>query len=274
MTRPDGIYPNVPNTDYHADRASLSHSDAKLLLPPSTPAHFKHRKDHPPPPKRVFDFGHAAHRFVLGEGETIVPVDADDWRTKAAKEQAETARAEGKVPLLRAEFDKACAMADALQQNPDAATLFTHGVAEQSMYTTDPETGIQLRGRADWINNNTIVDYKTAATADPDTFERHSTKYKYYLQAAWYLDLAAALGIPSPTFLLVVQEKTAPYLSTVLRFDDIAIHEGRLLKRQAINTYAHCLNTGEWPAYPRGIQLISVSPWAYTDDTDIETKAH
>ncbi|HVT99940.1 MAG TPA: PD-(D/E)XK nuclease-like domain-containing protein, partial [Acidobacteriaceae bacterium] len=227
--------------------------------------------------KRAFDFGHAAHRFVLGEGEDIVPVDADDWRTKAAKEQAESARAEGKVPLLRAEFDRALAMANALQDNPDAAALFKSGRAEHAMYATDTKTGVRLRGRADWLTETNgqlvIVDYKTAASADPDTFERASTKYKYYLQAAWYRELVIACGLSDdPDFVLVAQEKQPPYLSSVMRFDDIAIAEGRALKRQAVTTYARCLQTGEWPGYPSGTQIISVSPWAYSED-DIEMKA-
>lgn len=274
------MYANIPSAEYHGDTTSLSHSGAKLLLPPSTPAHYKYRIDHPPEPtKRAFDFGHAAHRFVLGEGEDIVPVDADDWRTKAAKEQAESARAEGKVPLLRAEFDRALAMANALQNNPGAAALFKSGVAERAMYATDKETGVQLRGKADWMTKATgqlrIVDYKTAASADPDTFERASTKYKYYLQAVWYRELAVALGLSdNPDFVLIAQEKQPPYLSSVMRFDDLALSEGRLLKRRALETYARCLQTGEWPGYPSGTQIISVSPWATSEDIEIEQIHH
>jgi len=277
MNRPDGIHSNITSAEYHADTTTLSYSGAKLLLPPSTPAHFKYQLDNPSPPKRHYDFGHAAHRFLLGEGEEIVPVDADDWRTKAAKEQAESARDEGKVPLLRAEFDKALAMVDALHANPDAAALFKSGVAERAMYATDTESGVRLRGRADWLTYGDgellIVDYKTTTSADPDTFERASTKYKYYLQAVWYRDLAIAIELHNnPVFVLVAQEKTPPFLSSVMRFDDIAIAEGRLLKRQAIETYARCIETGVWPGYPTGIQVISVSPWAYSED-DIEMKA-
>ncbi|HVT98963.1 MAG TPA: PD-(D/E)XK nuclease-like domain-containing protein, partial [Acidobacteriaceae bacterium] len=226
--------------------------------------------------KRAFDFGHAAHRFVLGEGEDIVPVDADDWRTKAAKEQAESARAEGKVPLLRAEFDRALAMANALQDNPGAAALFKSGVAERAMYsTTGPPAEVQLRGKADWLTHLngrlTIVDYKTAASADPATFERAATKFKYHLQAVWYRDLAYTLELSEdPDFVLVAQEKTPPYLSSVMRFDDIAIFEGHALKRQAIDTYARCLQTGEWPGYPGGTQIIHVSPWAYSEEQEVE----
>jgi hypothetical protein len=42
--------------------------------------------------------------------------------------------------------------------------------------------------------------------------------------------------------------------------------------RRAIETYARCLQTGEWPGYPSGTQIISVLPWAYSED-DIEMKA-
>src|SRR3954471_5458063 len=102
VTEP-GVYPDIPELAYHADcvsEGSLSCSGAKKLLPPSCPALFKWERENPPPPKRQFDFGHAAHKLVLGVGPELVGVDAPDWRTNAAKAQRDEARARGAVPLL------------------------------------------------------------------------------------------------------------------------------------------------------------------------------
>src|SRR5512135_3837265 len=101
ITEP-GIY-DLPADVYHADpvpTGSLSSSGARLLLPPSTPAHFRWAREHPRPSTPAMDFGRAAHRIVLGVGEDLVEVQADSWRTKAAQQAADEARAAGKTPLL------------------------------------------------------------------------------------------------------------------------------------------------------------------------------
>src|SRR4051812_35256773 len=100
VTEP-GIYPDLSNDDYHADPVpggSLSSSGARSLL--ECPAVYRHQRDHGRPNKAHYDIGHAAHMLVLGAGPDIYPVDAADWRTKAAKEEAEQAREFGMTPLL------------------------------------------------------------------------------------------------------------------------------------------------------------------------------
>ena len=66
---------------YHAS-PGLSASGMKLLL--DCPARYRWEMDHPVV-KDVYDFGSIVHRLVLNSGPDIVPVDADSWRTKAAK---------------------------------------------------------------------------------------------------------------------------------------------------------------------------------------------
>lgn len=282
----DGIYPDIPEHIYHAARDSLSQSGAKLLLPPSAPAKFREVMDSPQPPRKVFDFGTLAHGLILGKGVPLmilypeihgVKKDgavADNPTATASWKAAESeARAAGKLPVHSDDYLRADEMSAAIQRHPVAGPLFTDGTAELSMYAADPQTGVRLRGRADWtteINGRPIiVDYKTAATANPAEFERASAKWMYHLQAAWYLDLAAALGINNPRFLMVAQEKAPPYLVSVVELDDEAIAEGRRLKRRAIDTYAQCQEAGVWPGYPAEIHPISLPMWAF-DEQEME----
>jgi hypothetical protein len=44
----------------------------------------------------TFDFGHAAHKLVLGAGPEIVVVDAERWDTKAIKEEVAAIHAAGR----------------------------------------------------------------------------------------------------------------------------------------------------------------------------------
>lgn len=266
VTQP-GVY-EIPDVDYHAHPA-LSSSGARRLLPPSCPARFKWERDNGRPEKRVFDFGHAAHKLVLGVGPDLVVVDAADWRTKAAKEERDCAYAEGKVPLLPDEYEVVQLMAAALLEHPIASALFDpkNGQPEQSLFAPDPLSGIMLRARLDWLPNPSagrlqIVDYKTTVSAEPDALVRSVAKYGYYAQAAWYLDMVTALGLAdNPAFLFVAQEKTPPYLITVFELDELALSIGRKRNRQAIDTFIQCTATDTWPGYATDVELIGLPAW-------------
>jgi hypothetical protein len=62
----------------------------------------------------------------------------------------------------------------------------------------------------------------------------------------------------------VVQEKTAPYLVTVIELDVLAVREGDALNRRALEVYADCTRTGMWPGYTDAIELIGLPRWAFT----------
>ncbi len=269
----NGAYAGVDNTSYHADTTSLSASGAKLLLPPSCPAKFRQRMDGPREYKQVFDFGTVAHSLVLGEGCDFVAIDAPDWRTKAAQTERDKIRKDGKTPILQSELDRATAMAAAVYLHPLAGELLTaKGQAEISWYADDPATGIRLRARPDWKTEAYepgrlwIIDYKTTVTAQPSDFARRAADYGYHFQAAWYQNVARLLGHKDPRFIFIAQEKEAPYLVSVVEFDDEAIEEGARLVRQAIDTYARCMETGLWPGYDEGITQMSLPPWKFQSE--------
>lgn len=266
LTR-DGVYAGISDTEYHADRSALSSSGARLLLPPSCPALFQWWMNNPRKPKREYDFGHAAHKFVLGEGEEIVPVQANDWRTNAAKEQRNQAYAENKIPLLAREVDVAMDMARAVFDHPDAGNLLSVGVAEASLTATDPDTGVRLKARPDWMNAGgqrlIIVDYKTSTTSDPDAFARKAFDFGYHIQLAWYRAVVRLAGLDADAqFVFIVQEKQAPYLLSVVEFDAEARAEGERQMRAALEIYRDCVQRDEWPGRPTGITPISLPPWA------------
>lgn len=263
ITEP-GVY-EMPADEYHAQPA-LSSSGARKLLPPSCPALFRWGRDHPQAPSRVFDFGHAAHKMVLGDGPDLVVVDADDWRTKAAKEERDAAYADGKVPLLPAEFETVQLMAQALlMQTP--ATLWGNGKPEQSLFTKDEATGVWLRARLDWLpdasdDRMVLVDYKTTVSAEPRAFARSVANYGYFMQAAWYINMVGALDLADDVrFQFVAQEKTPPYLVTMFELDEYALRIGRKRNRQAIEVFADCTARDEWPGYANEVATISLPAW-------------
>lgn len=252
-TKP-GLYPDVPIEVYHGDLGSLSFSWAKKLLPPSCPAKFQAERTTDRGFVKHFNDGHAAHTRVLGEGPEIVVIDAKDWRTAAARTARDEALAAGKIPLLPDEDEMTRAMAATVHNHPEAAALLADGMAEQSLYWTDPVTWVRLRTRPDWITQRdgrvVFVDYKTTKSAAPNIFRAAASDYGYNMQAAF--NAAGAREVLEEDEIRVVfiaQEKEPPYLVSVHEWEHEDIALGDALNRLAIDIFAQCKAEDYWPGY-------------------------
>ncbi|MGA4941738.1 PD-(D/E)XK nuclease-like domain-containing protein [Streptomyces cinereoruber] len=244
----------VPAEVYHADRSSISSSGLRALLDPGCPAQFKYDRDQPPAPKKAFDLGHAAHKLVLGEGPDLEVVEGARWDTKVAKAQVAEIRERGGIPLKQAEFDQVQAMAAALREHPHAGPLLAPGtgLAEQSLYWTDPGTGVRCRVRPDWLKQmpglTLAVDYKSCVDASPVAVSRAIRDRAYHQQDALYIDgIQAVLSPDDVRFVFVFQSKTAPYLITVRELTQQDRDIGRARNEKALRIYAECERTGYWP---------------------------
>lgn len=275
ITEP-GIY-DLTNEEYHADRGSLSSSGARMLLPPSCPALFRHARDTPQEPKKTFELGTAAHKLVLGEGPDLVRVDAEKWMTAAVKAEVAAIRDEGGIPLKPADYQQVHDMADALRRHPIAAALFdpARGKPEQSLFWRDRPTGVMRRARFDWLPDARsgrliIPDYKTCRSAEPSALARAVQEFGYHQQDDWYRAGAKALGLADDTaaFVFVCQEKTAPYVVTVVEMDAEARRIGAARNRRALEVFAECTETGVWPGYSDDIAYLSLPTWAAIRDTE------
>jgi len=248
-----GLY-DIPADVYHQDPipgGSLSSTGAKKLAS-SCPAKFKYWLDNPEPPTKALDLGTAAHRLVLDDGPELILVDAEKWNTNAIKAEVAAIRAAGDIPLKRHELEQVHAMAAALRQHEEAARLLEpgSGVAEQSAFWEDK--GVWRRARFDWLRDDgQIVDYKSARSCRREDLEKAFHEHGYAQQQEWYVDAGAALDVADPDkpFQFVLQEKEPPYLVVVTTCDPMARGIGRHLNEVALNTYAICRESGEWPGY-------------------------
>ncbi|WP_226961387.1 MULTISPECIES: PD-(D/E)XK nuclease-like domain-containing protein [Streptomyces] len=270
-----GVYDGIPEDAYHADPA-LSSSGARRLL--ACPAKFAYEREHGSVPTRAMETGTAAHLAVLGVGPDVVVVDAPDWRTKAAREQRDAARADGAVPLLAAEYDQVQAMAEAVRQHPVAGPLFQpgDGRAEVSIWWTDPDTGVSCRARLDWLRNPVagrrliIPDYKKTVDASPAAIARSIANYGYHQQGDWYTEAVAAAGLApdGSVFLLVFQEPTPPYVVTVAQIAPSDLMLAGAKNAAARQLFRDCTASGHWPGYADEPLIIQQPSWAQKRDEE------
>jgi hypothetical protein len=275
MTKLEGIIRDLDEATYHA-RPELSSTEARLLL--DSPAKYRWRKDNPPliDPSTKFDVGTAVHTKVLGTGSRAAVIPANILAsngaasTTAAKKFIADARAKGLVPLKPDEFEPIDAAAEAVLAHPAAKQLFGQpGDAEVSVFATDPETGVDERGRFDFLPTDftlgapsrVAVDLKTTRDASPRGFTKSIADYGYDVQGVWYPDILRLITGEEAEMVFVAVEKTPPYLVAVHQLPTIWKEMGRTKARRARSVYAECLASGEWPGYGNEVHLLSPPMW-------------
>ncbi|MYR30703.1 hypothetical protein GTW20_00470 [Nocardiopsis alba] len=271
VTQP-GVY-DLPEAVYHADpvpSGSLSSTGARKLL--ECPAKFHFDRYTKKPPNPTFDFGSAAHKMILGEGPELVVIDADSYRTKDARDARDAAYGRDAIPLLPAEYRQIEQMAAVLSEHPVAAKVFSteRGLAERSLFWVDDGTGVWCRARVDHLPEAEMgapyfiaSDFKTTKSADPKEIGKAVYDYGYHIQAAWYLEGIRALRLHHDLrMVFVFQEKSAPFLVTVIELDGVALRIGHNQAKQALATYKKCSESGVWPGYSDRVETIALPAWA------------
>ena len=246
--------------------SALSASGAKRLLEVS-PARWRLEQAAPPRHSPAFDLGRAAHMLVLRDREAFEIVDAEDWRTKAAREARDGARAEGLVPLLAHQFDQVAAMAAALRRHPWAFEAFSRGAPEQTLLWTDAETGVRRRAKLDWLpdQGRIFADYKTAADISEDALQKAIFDHDHYMRAAWYLDGIRALKLAeTPVYLFIFQCKEPPFEVRARQLAPVDLEWGRLRNARALRLFAECRAADVWPRWDDDeIRRITMPDWAH-----------
>lgn len=251
---------DMTDADYFANPA-FSHSDAKLLTN-TTPAKFRWIKDnHHRDNKPEFDFGHAVHELVLGEGAGIDIIDADNWKKKADQEARKESWAAGRAPLLTREYEEAKACAAAVTEHPTAAKLLANRThTEQAMFW--PDGNLTLKAKLDLVAGPVGADLKTTDDASTDKFGRSAANFGYATQDAWYREaMRQCLGIDDPLFVFIVVEKSPPYLVNCIQLDPYDVELGARANRLAIEQYRTCVETGNWPGHGDGVNEASLPRW-------------
>lgn len=272
----EGIH-EIDETTYHADpcpEPSLSSSIAKLLVGRSPRhawlAHPRLNPRHQNDESEKFDLGSAFHALMLGSGAEVAEIDAKDWRTQAAKDARDAARAAGHIPMLTAQAARARRMVERVraqvQENEEAREAFAGGVAERSIIWRE-DNGIWCRARLDWIpeRGSAFPDLKsTEASASPDQWGR-SVMFNTGcdIQDAFYRRGIQKLGIKADPYLLfVVAELDEPdHLIATHRCGLAASAIADRKVDRAIQLWKVCLERNRWPAYRQETAWQDPPPW-------------
>lgn len=272
---------------YHRDEVGidapcLSSSIASILLRDSPQhAYVAHPKlgGVPREDSETFDLGTAAHDYILeGTEDRYAIIDAEDWRTKAAKEARTRAREDGRTPLLRRHVESVRAMSQAVRSQlaafEDAPMPLADGHPEQTLVWQDG--GVWCKARLDWLSTDrrTIDDLKTGAvSARPEAWTRTLYGAGRDLQAAFYLRGLKAITGHDATFRFVVAENAYPYAVSVIALSPEALAHADAKVQRAIEAWGRCLHYDSWPGYPTRTCYVDPPAWALAQELDASEAA-
>jgi exodeoxyribonuclease VIII len=158
--------------------------------------------------------------------------------------------------------------AQAVVSSKRGQLIFSDGQAEQSFFAE--LEGIKCKGRTDWITNaGRIIDLKSTESAHPRKFtnEIFFDERLYHMQAAFYVDLIKAATGKDMAFEFVAVEKTKPFAVGFFKMSKGALDEGRKLYKKALQIYADCKATNQWPKNDEYEIDVEVPKWLLSNDT-------
>lgn len=200
-------------------------------------------------------------RYIVGPD---VSKATKEWKTFEA-----LVTSAGQTAIKPEQRALAFAQSQAIRKLPDVAALFEKGAAEVSAYWNDQTTGSLCKCRPDWVHECgdggvILVDVKTTTDASLREFQRSIAKWRYHVQAAWYIDgYQAAADKTVHGFMFVAVENDYPHMACAYMLDDESLNFGREIYRRDLNKLAGCIESKEFPGYSNEIEVISLPGWAF-----------
>ena len=281
-----GIYDGISNADYHKKDGHYSSSLIKKMAVPAKARHYMlEDQEH----KDCFRIGTAIHTYVLErdkfEDEFLTGISAGrrskadkmEWAAwfvehgaangyeiidmPAAKWNGEFMASSGKNMVTPEEIEQIKSMAESVMFNKTAESLLSKGKAEQSVYWTDKETGMNLKVRPDYLDDDFISDLKSIQSVDDKSIIRSFANCGYGISQAMYQAGVAAVTGKWRPFLFVYIEKEPPYLCRVIGTDDDTQAAFWELYQAYKAKLAMCLETDEWPGIDDDLSM-ALPDWA------------
>ena len=268
------FYPDMPMSEYHADRSVYSKSMLTSLS--DCPAMFKwlYIDGNDKPDSKSLRIGRAVHTLALEPElfEQSYHIFEGTLRSNAKKEEWAEAEKEGKTVIRDTELEQVESMAKALTQNKFAkALLDREGYVESSIFWQ--YDGLNYKCRPDFMGNDGLLcDVKITKNVKPSLFFKDAYNYGYDISVALTAEGYEALhGKSAEEYVFVCVDSNEPHLVECYNSFEAApdtgmslLELGRLRLQKIRVTLKQCLASNSWPQYNDGITPMSMPAWAVT----------
>jgi exodeoxyribonuclease VIII len=251
----------IGNEDYHK-APGISSTFLSDIMEYSV-GHAKAWKDKPMEPTKAMAFGSLIHLAIL-EPELLAQkyhvVPSTDKRKKDVLLIYSKAELEGWTPITQETMDKVLAIRSALLSSNTGKALFGEGIAEQAFFTRDPDTGLLIKCKADFINtkHKILIDIKKTADGRLWNIKKSVQNYGYKLQASFYKDVInMTMGnnyIDSVVWVFIEEE--SPHGIRFVEVNKNDLQHGFDLYKEALTRLHNALQSGKFPLYEDKIVVI------------------
>lgn len=222
--------------------------------------------DRPRDDSGAADIGTYAHAMLLEGGLAALEViDAEDWRTKAAKEARDAARAAGKTPILAkkiAAVEEMVAAAKRFIAETELYAVFTASEAEETFTWTEAEVDCKIRPDTLASDGRVILSYKTTpGSAEPRSWIRRILPQHEVGMALYERGIRACCGVDQTRVVHLIQSQERPYACSLVA---LAPSRQEYAERQldtALAIWRECLETKRFPSYPPMIHYAELEAW-------------
>jgi hypothetical protein len=245
-----------------ANPRNLSAPVSKSLLWEFNQSPYKWRHGVEKEMTKAMELGTLIHAAILEPNSPLDEIAAvspySDFRTKAAQEWRDDARAMGKMIATDADIRAASGCEAVFSE--DYAQRFAGGYkSEVAVFATIGAT--EIKGMIDLVPDNLdlLVDLKTTVKIGSlRSITNTIVDRGYHWQAALYLDLwNAATGENRTRFVDCFIETDAPHETAWVEISPELITEGRIGYMNALAKWQACCATDYWPRQHEGITTIA-----------------
>lgn len=259
-----GIIESLPISEYHGTRALLGNTSLGIAQFKSG-RHFKHWLDHGYAENETQAklLGNALHCIVLEPDEfarryAITPYFGPLGLPKnRARRDAWEQEQRGKIILPNRTKDDLDTRAmlegqrDSLLTHPFLGRLFRRGTPELTALAVDPATGIALKVRGDWVDEDAgvFVDLKRAFDASEEGMRRAAREHHYIVQDPLYCRVFDLNDVHIEHFVFAAVEPTPPYAVGFYQVSDAGRLAGEHYYQSALMRVARWVEQGYFPHY-------------------------
>lgn len=226
-----GAYENIPIEVYHSPLCpGISSTMLKTAIKRSV-AHINHDTED----NENLSFGRLFHAFI-----------SEPHLIKNAKSKD--------VLLAQKMFTN-------MMKHPVVRALMRGAKHEITFFSTDQETGLTKKCRADGYIEGIVFDFKTTRNASLDSFVGDCKRYNYRISAAYYLEIISEVfGERHEDFRLIACEKEEPCETSIYRVHSRSIEEASQEIRGGLNKIKEAFDKGDyaWKGYSQNVTDILI----------------
>lgn len=238
----DGIHYHLSNEDYHKDEAIGSTSVKAMNISPAN-LYFNPFKG-----SKSANIGTAIHAALLEpdvfEREFILNPDIKTRSSKEYKELVKVCNPDN--IFINGEVKTVTRMVESARMNTDFMDyMATKGNSEVSMFATCPITGLRLKCRFDRLSDSLPypLDVKSCMDATERGFSQAFGKYRYHIQAAFYLYvLKLTTGIELDQFCFFALQNKPPYTNCMYYIGTESLELGYKQMHEALRKIKECID--------------------------------